>query len=161
MRTCNRQSWTEESMTKAIDAVKNDEMGIKKASRAFNVPITTLRRRARGKNKRVRYGEKDLGGRKPILYAALEKDLTDYLIKMEMFFGLRLDDVRRLAYQLAKQNGLIQQDDGKERLGPDWAKGFLARHKVITLRTPEATSAARARGFNRAIVTNSLTSMSR
>lgn len=66
-------------------------MGIKKASAVFSVPKSTLRRRARNKNKRASEGTKDLGGRQPILCAPVEADLASYIIKMEeMFFGLTM-----------------------------------------------------------------------
>lgn len=33
--------------------------------------------------------------------------------------------------------------------GDDWYKGFIGRHRNLTLRKPEPTSIARARGFNK------------
>lgn len=152
-RTSTRQSWDEISMTKALEAVNAKEMGIKKASAVFHVPSTTLRRRARNRNKRTTNSQKDLGGRQPLLCKMLETDLVNYIIKMEeMFFGLTMEDVRKLAFQMAKRNSLLKETT-KDALGKDWLKGFLKRHAEISLRTPEATSAARSRGFNRQIVT--------
>lgn len=152
-RPSTRQLWYEISMTKALEAVNVKEMGIKKAAAVFNVPITTLRRRARNLNKRVGNGQKDLGGRQPPLCKTLETDLVTYIIKMEeMFFGLTMEDVRKLAFQMAKRNRLVQETT-KDTLDKDWLKGFLKRHVDISLRMPEATSAARARGFNRVIIT--------
>lgn len=156
-RKSARQAWDESAMTNAVDAVKRGEMGIKKASAVYNVPKTTLRRRARNKNKRASEGKKDLGGRQPILCEAMETDLVRYIVKMEeMFFGLTMEDVRKLAYQIAVRNNMIEGTSGpyvnKDSFGQDWLKGFLKRHPEITPRTPEATSAARARGFNREVV---------
>lgn len=145
-------------MAKALEAVEKSEMGIKKASVAFGVPCTTLRRRARKRNKRANDSKKDLGGRQPLLSVLLETDLVTYIVKMEeMFFGLTMEDVRKLGFQVAKRNGLIEvndseDDDKKDSFGQDWLRGFLKRHPEISPRTPEATSAARARGFNREIV---------
>jgi len=34
-------------------------------------------------------------------------------------------------------------------VGKDWVKGFRKRHPQVTLRSPEATSSARAQAFNR------------
>ena len=152
-RTSSRQNWDEAAMASAVEAVKKGDMGIKNASRVFNVPKTTLRRRVRGKNKRVSGSRKDLGGRAPVLSEEGEQDLVAYIIRMEeMFFGLTMEDVRRLAYQLAERNGMLPPNDSRDSFGQDWLKGFLKRHPEITPRTPEATSAARARGFNREIV---------
>jgi hypothetical protein len=43
-RKTKRQTWSEESMKKAILAVQNKEMGWLKASKNFNIPQATLRR---------------------------------------------------------------------------------------------------------------------
>ena len=68
-----------------------------------------------------------------------------------MFFGLTRMDVRRLAFQYAERNQLSHNfKDGV--VGKEWLRGFLARHKDLALRTPEATSAARAKGFNKQVV---------
>lgn len=49
-----------------------------------------------------------------------------------------------------KKNGIPHPFDTKLKVaGSDWLKGFLQRHPSLTLRAPENTSLARARGFNR------------
>lgn len=40
----------------------------------------------------------------------------------------------------------------KKLAGKDWVKGFRKRHPEITLRSPEATSSARAQAFNRYLI---------
>lgn len=64
--------------------------------------------------------------------------------------------MRKLAYQIAKHNNLMSGNSGpyasKDKFGQDWLNGFLKRHPEITPKTAEATSAARARGFNREVV---------
>lgn len=141
-------------MQNAISAVRTGEMGIKKASGVFHVPKTTLRRRARDKNKLAKDGMKDLGGIRPVFTEAMELDLVNYITNMEvMLFGLTINDIRSLAYQVAQRNGLSDAfGNDKDKVGRDWLNGFLRRHPQIALRTPEATSAARARGFNKVSV---------
>jgi hypothetical protein len=71
-----------------------------------------------------------------------------------MMFGVTPDDVKVLAYQLALQNNVRHPFSSVNgRAGPDWLQGFMKRHREISLRQPEATSAARARAFNRRSVT--------
>lgn len=64
-------------------------------------------------------------------------------------YGLTSNDLRRLAFQLAERNGIAHQfNREKQMAGKDWLYSFIKRHP-ISLRQPEATSAARARLFNR------------
>lgn len=50
-RKTSRQSWNSADMEKALAAVADKKMGWLRASREFNVPQATLRRRANNKNK--------------------------------------------------------------------------------------------------------------
>ncbi|CAH1992174.1 unnamed protein product [Acanthoscelides obtectus] len=65
-------------------------------------------------------------------------------------FGLTRTMVQELAFGLAEKNSFshsFNKDNGKA--GQEWLDGFLKRHKDISLRKPEPTSAARAQAFNR------------
>ena len=78
-------------MQNAVSAVRTGEMGIKKASGVFCVPKTTLRRRARDKNKLAKDGTRDLGGKRPVFTEAMERDMVNYVTAMEvMLFVLTL-----------------------------------------------------------------------
>jgi pantoate kinase len=56
----------------------------------------------------------------------------------------------KLAFQLALANGQAHQfNTEKESAGQHWFKNFMSRHPNLSLRQSEATSLARARGFNR------------
>ena len=107
-RKTTRQSWNEDSMMRAIEAVKKKEMGWLKASKIFGVPQATLRRRAEGgKNKLFRGCEKGLGRFQTTFSSETEKELLSHLQLLESRgFGLTPTDVRTLAYQLAEKNGL-------------------------------------------------------
>lgn len=59
-------------------------------------------------------------------------------------------DVRRLAYQIAVKKKLPNRfSTEKEMAGRGWLKLFKQQNPTISLRILEATSTARARGFNR------------
>jgi len=66
------------------------------------------------------------------------------------FYGLTLHDMRSLAFQLAELNGFENPFSTKDKMaGKDWAIAFVKRRTELSLRSPEATSLARAVGFNR------------
>lgn len=60
-RKSSRQGWTEAQMEEALKAVNSKVMGAKKASKAFGVPRSTLRRRRDGGNKFAKGAAKGLG----------------------------------------------------------------------------------------------------
>jgi hypothetical protein len=68
-------------------------------------------------------------------------------------FGLTMRDLRCLAYQLAQRNNLLHKFCNEKCMaGEDWVKSFLTRHPNLSIREPEATSGARAMGFNKVAV---------
>ena len=46
--TDRRKMWSEESMVAATNSVLHDNKGVREASRLYNVPFETLRRRVKG-----------------------------------------------------------------------------------------------------------------
>ena len=89
----------------------------------------------------------------------MEKELVEYLLSLEsIMFGLTTTDVRNLAFQLAeKKKKKNSFNKAKRKAGKDWLQGFMHRHKKLSLRQTEATSAARAKSFNPQTVNNFLT----
>ncbi|KAF2888726.1 hypothetical protein ILUMI_17447, partial [Ignelater luminosus] len=62
-------------------------------------------------------------------------------------------DLRRLAFELIKRNNLPNNFNKTTQMaGKDWLHGFPNRHRNISLKDPEKTSIARAKGFNRTAV---------
>ena len=150
-RKTERQSWREDDMQKAIDAVNRSEMGWLRASKEFNVPQATLRRRAQNKNKHIHSTAKGLGRFRPCLNPEMEEDLVHHALDMESrLFGFTCFELRKLAYDIAHSNGLDHNFNSDKRIaGKDWLKGFKARHPEIAVRKPEPTSMARAQAFNK------------
>ena len=55
-----------------------------------------------------------------------------------------------MAFELAERNNLNHRFNKEKKMaGWDWLRDFRLRNPSISLRTPEATSAGRAQGFNR------------
>lgn len=150
----SRGSWSVESMKQAIDAVLSKSAGYRKAALLYGVPQTTLERHVA----KIRKGELSLnstpGNFKPVFSKQEEDELVRYIKEMEKrLFGLTTVVLRKLAYQLAEKNGKAHNfNRDKEIAGVDWMKGFLKRHPDLSIRKPEATSAARAMGFNKVAV---------
>ncbi|CAG9831030.1 unnamed protein product, partial [Diabrotica balteata] len=147
----NRQIWDKDKMKEAVTAVTEKKMGVKKASKHFDVPKTTLRRYVKeaSTSEATEVHTKKLG-RKPAIPEELENELVEYLKYMEAkFYGFTRLDVRRMAYQLAIRNG-IQTNFRNEIAGRAWLDHFLRQHKdKLSIRKPTGTSYARAKGFTR------------
>jgi hypothetical protein len=81
-----------------------------------------------------------------------ENILCDYLLRCSAAnYGLSRKEARRLAYQLAKEYDKKFPPSWKknEMAGEVWLKLFMGRHPTLSLRTPQATSLARATSFNK------------
>ena len=64
------------------------------------------------------------------------------------FYGLRIEDVRRLAYQPAERNELKHNFNAETEMGgKKWFYSFMKRHPELSVRQPESTSMARVKGF--------------
>ena len=62
-------------------------------------------------------------------------------------------DVRRLAYEIAVKTGVNNPfNETTKMAGKDWLCGCFARHPDLAIKKPQATSIARALGFNKATV---------
>ncbi|CAH2003007.1 unnamed protein product [Acanthoscelides obtectus] len=155
IRKTDRQRWSSETMERAVAAVVRGVMGCKKASVQFQLPQTTLERyvkkRRTGPNSVI---DKTAGKYHCVFTQDQEVELVVYLKDMQKrLFGLTLKELRKLAYQLAVRNGCEHPfNKHTEMAGEDWVHSFMRRHSELSLRKPEATSGARAMGFNRVAV---------
>lgn len=141
-------------MKNAIEEV-NRGMPVKTAARIFKLPRMSLKRRVTDKNKVAKLDKKTLGSRHPVFSPEQEQELVKHILDFESrMYGLTTRDLRQLAYQLAEKNRIPHPFSHVEKAaGKDWLSGFRRRHREISLRCPEATSAARARAFNKPVVT--------
>jgi len=79
----------------------------------------------------------------------LEEELVSYCLMMERkFFGLTTKSIKRRAFELAIQNGLVRPFPVQQgRAGWKWPRKFMCRHPRLRLHKPQATSAARVKGL--------------
>ncbi|KAJ8952593.1 hypothetical protein NQ318_004140 [Aromia moschata] len=112
---------------------------------------STLQRRVTNKNKIVTESEKYLGRFRQVFSVEQENEIMEYILEMEKrFFGITYKDLRQLAFDFAQANNIPNNFNKDSKMASKkWIYGFLHRHKNISLRKPEATSYARATGFNR------------
>lgn len=144
-----RKTWCPRAMKNAYLAVKNKEMGYLKASKTFGVPKSTLEDYVKSNTNIDELLQGKLG-RKPTFHPEIEEELVNYCIEMvNKYYGLRASDIKTMAFQLAIKNNIPHQFSDKGRAGKKWLKSFLSRHPELSFRTPEATTALRARGFTK------------
>lgn len=87
-----------------------------------------------------------------VLPAPIETELVTYLLQAsDIYYGLTPNAVRKFAYEISAANNLKMPKTwtDKKQAGRDWFTGFLKRHSNLSIRTPEATSLARATSFNK------------
>lgn len=80
-----------------------------------------------------------------------ENVLQDYILQCsKVYFGLVPIEVRKLAYELAiKYKKKFPEKWNENQLaGKEWFAGFLKRHTILSIRSPQATSLSRASNFN-------------
>lgn len=145
IRRSSRMQWTEQQVRSAMEAITRG-MSVNKASTVFRIPRTTLRRQIKQQNPTAK-----LGSRKPVFNPTQEEELLKHLLDLEnRFHGISATDVRKLAFELAEQNNIPHPfSKAKRAAGKEWLCGFLKRHPKLSFRKPEATSTARAKGFNK------------
>ncbi|KAJ8892837.1 hypothetical protein PR048_005418 [Dryococelus australis] len=129
-------------------------MGVLKASKTFGVPRSSLENYV---NHRTIQDAEVLCstklGRKCVLPYELESKLAEYCMVMEeRFYGLRSNDIQRLAFQLAARNNMKHPfSEDKGAASNKWLKNFLRCHPSLSLRKPQAISAARAKVLNKSL----------
>ena len=134
-------------MERALNAFRNGDAGINEICRTYGVPKPTLKRRLKNKSIKACKGIKSFG-RGTDLPTELEEELVNHVLLLEShMFGCSRYELQKLAYDLAEANGIKHGKAGKQ-----WYYSFMSRHPTLSLHQPEATSAARAFGFNREAV---------
>ena len=96
-----RKQWAAESMEEACNALKNERMSLREASRKYNVPVETLRRRTTGL-----VSLDCRPGPHTVLTSEEEARLAQYYVTMaDMGFGVTREGVMAIAYAIADKIG--------------------------------------------------------
>lgn len=133
-----------------MEAVRTG-ISVRRAAAVYQIPRATLKRYV---NSAHPTQIQTLGAFSCVFTTQQESELVDYILSIEQsFYGITIKEIRKLAFDLAEKNGINHPFNKTTKLaGNDWLSGFRKRHPQISLRSPEATSAARAQGFNRVAV---------
>jgi len=84
-RTTQQQAWSVDALTKAVDAVRNNQESVRGAAKKFNIPRPTLQRHL--KNTVQAPGK--LGRFRPVFHSIFEEQLTQHCLDMQKrFYGL-------------------------------------------------------------------------
>ena len=142
VRKTKQASWNETSKKETILAVRTKKMGLRKASRIFDVPKASLRRRLQkleksntGDNTDIIH-KKLLGRFRNVLSESQEEELKKYITDMDKaFYGLTIIDISLLVFEYCKGNEIDNPFSKETKVaGEDFVRGFLKQHKDLALR---------------------------
>ncbi|GAB0091760.1 HTH CenpB-type DNA-binding domain [Sergentomyia squamirostris] len=163
-------AFSEEKMKQAIVAIREQKLSFQEASKLYGIPKSTIF--SRMKKIKLEHGSTYLEvtlkmgmknhmkhskfGSQQVFTFHEEMEMEKYLITCsKLNYGLTLSETRILAYSYAVDIGhrFPESWTAPEEAGKDWAKGFVKRHRKLSLRKPENISLARMYGFNRKAIT--------
>ena len=128
------KQWSNESMVKAMEAVRSEEMKINKAASVLEVPPTTLEDRLSG---RVKHGVNP--GPIPYLSMVEEAEFTSFLIQSS---GIGYGKTKREVINIVKQTLEKEGRKVNEFNGEGWTR-FMERNPKLSLRTADPLSRVR------------------
>ncbi|XP_033753088.1 uncharacterized protein LOC117336586 [Pecten maximus] len=136
-------------MTKAIDAINNNNMSVRKAASQFGVPKSSLSDYVTGRSKvGVNFG------RPPVIPAEVETKMADMAMDLAAKgFGIGRRQMIARASTVCKDLD-IKTPFTNNIPGKFWWMGFRRRNPQVVLRKPEKLSTVRSRMLNRTTVGN-------
>lgn len=121
--------WYPQDVQNAIAEFKKQTIGLNKCCRKYNIPKKTFVRHASGHVKRGVQTAKfaKLNGRQTAFPREMEELLVNHILKFEeMLFGLSINDVRRIAYELEADPSCHNPFNKEPKLaGKNWYYSFL------------------------------------
>lgn len=151
-----RGRWSREDLQNAVAAVQEGRMSRQRASRIFSIPRRTLTRYVNSNET-----TKAAMGRKPILTAVQERELSTRIIRLaEVGYPLTSRTLRRCVFNFCTQNGIQNKFSTMSKMaGRYWLNGFLKRNPLIRSRKAQSMNPARAQKLNRFIVNDHFTKL--
>ncbi|XP_045509196.1 uncharacterized protein LOC123704756 isoform X3 [Colias croceus] len=130
------ESWTEDTMRAAINAIQRGQLTQRAASEKYNIPRRTLRDHLKDGNAKKRFG------RKPVFSENQEADLVARIIRFAKI-GMPLTPkfIKKQAFLFCEKAA-----------GKDWLRSFLKRNPSISKRKPQIMNPAGAQKLNKASV---------
>lgn len=163
-RKSNRASIPEDIVMTAIKRVVEDGNSCNAMSKAYKIPLQSLATYCKkykdmketdgattSTDIKINIGYAKCRTRS-VFTKHNEDELQKYLLKCnDIYFGLSAKQVRKLAYQYATAMQIKVPPTWTKNMmaGEDWFTIFIKNHTALSIRTPEATSLARATSFNR------------
>jgi predicted nucleic-acid-binding protein len=149
------KSWDQDTMIQAVSVVRKKKVEFKKAQKMLKGRKISLKRCVNMNDKPREETLLTKLRSRSVFSKDVEQELVEYLVVMDQqYFGLTRQDIRMMAFQLAKKNNFknsFSELRGCARKG--CLNRVLKRHKTtISIRSATGTSVARAKVFNRAAV---------
>jgi transposase-like protein len=160
-RTTNRGETPPDVMLTAVKEALEGQLSVRAVGRKYGIDHVTLLRYCKKHTQSLQQQSNPMaeasfsvGYSKCNQVFTLDEEnlLEDYVKKAaSLYYGLNPKEIRCLAYEFAIKNSKPVPRNWKvdERAGTDWFTSFMKRHSGLSVRTPEATSVARATSFNK------------
>jgi len=114
----------EENMERALDALRNVDLGLNAVARTYSIREATPKRR----NYYALGHKKKFGGLRDIR-EEIEEELKNHILKLEeRLFGITPLELRSLAYQVAERNCVAHRfNKDKKIAGKKWYYALMKR----------------------------------
>jgi len=132
------QQYDEDSLAKAVHAVKVKKMTLRKASEEFGVPISTISEHSNNKH------PGQYGGQKVLSDEEEERLVKTLLTCAEWGQPLTGFDIRLVIQSYLNRLGIREKRFNNNVPGRDWLVAFLRRNKILTTRLCENIKRGRA-----------------
>lgn len=150
--TKKRARPTTAAIEEAVKEVIAGNQSINKTALAFGISRAYLAKIVKKANSTEKeYVHRPNIGNKRIFSEDQENLLVSYLkTTSKMCHGLTKKQTRELAFQYAEANNICPEKWSVDKIASvEWLRGFMGRHKDLSVRKPESTSLSRATSFNK------------